>query len=866
MSLPVGKNPFVWFDATDSSSITASGTNVTAWTNKGTSGGTNTVYTANKPSTGIVTYNSKNMLGFGTTTSASIPNIVIPSNQIFAFAVTKIKTVVDYLGFFNGFQSGALNWIWSPNEMWGGPNGISVNVSARGLPNIVAQSSPSMLLWQNSAAIGNAVKVNGTSYALFDNTFYGYNTTDGRTYYMNNYNSGSQDIGEILIFSTNLTSNEILGIEGYLAWKWGIQSKLPSGHAYYPVAVSVNSPSYAEGTVSLTWTAGIYTSFKVYRDTQSSGATKTALGTTSSASYSDSTVSPGTTYYYFVEGAIQGTFSDIMSTVVSVETTTASAPGVPTVVSATPGNGQATVSFTAPESNGGSVITGYTVTSTPGNHTGTGASSPITVSNLTNGTSYTFTVVATNAAGTSLASDGSSPITPFTTPAAPTGVSATPESLRALVTWTKPANNGRTITSYTVTSSPGAITATVNGENNTGTYVYGLTNNTAYTFTVKATNEAGDSSASPASLSATPIADAPTTAVVNAVANTDPTIISTYVNSATATTPDQQTDLAVDMRTSLNAGTVGANTQQKVDTKLAYINSMRTKVGADSFTIPQERFTEFIRTLNTVTQEQLTAKPIRAFLPTFTGTAATIDVSAVSDTNYVHFEVPIGYTITLQNGAESIALTYNGTNYSDGSNTYTVGSVIILGNKTFSLIGIGSSEFEVTNTEEVICVTKGSMIQTPSGAAAVETLRAGDKVITGDGRAVRITKMKQIVVVSATPINAPYVIEQGAFGVNMPPSRLEVSPRHAIQLPNGLWEIPREAAKENKLVHQNKDVIGKTVVYYHYSLPNYASDTTIVNGLITEALNDGQVKESYTWNNEKRGYVRHCNVIVSKHK
>jgi hypothetical protein len=293
---------------------------------------------------------------------------------------------------------------------------------------------------------------------------------------------------------------------------------------------------------------------------------------------------------------------------------------------------------------------------------------------------------------------------------------------------------------------------------------------------------------------------------------------------------------------------------------------MRTKVGADSFTIPQAKFTEFIRTLNTVTQEQLTPKPIVSFLPTFSGTAATIDVSAVSDTNYVQFEVPIGYTITLQNGAESIALTYNGTNYSDGSNTYTVGSVIVLGNKTFSLIGIGSGQFEVTNTEDVICVTKGSMIQTPSGAAAVETLRAGDKVITGDRRAVRITKMKQIVVVSATPRNAPYVIEQGAFGVNMPPSRLEVSPRHAIQLSNGLWEIPREAAKENKLVYQNKDMIGKTVVYYHYSLPNYASDTTIVNGQITEALNDGQVKESYTWNNEKRGYVRHCNVIVSKHK
>ena len=87
-------------------------------------------------------------------------------------------------------------------------------------------------------------------------------------------------------------------------------------------------------------------------------------------------------------------------------------PGAPTSPVATAGNTQASVAFTAPASAGGSAITGYTVTSSPGSFTATGASSPLVVTGLTNGTSYTFTVVATNASGNSVASVVSSAVTP----------------------------------------------------------------------------------------------------------------------------------------------------------------------------------------------------------------------------------------------------------------------------------------------------------------------------------------------------------------------------------------------------------------------------------------------------------------------
>ena len=88
-------------------------------------------------------------------------------------------------------------------------------------------------------------------------------------------------------------------------------------------------------------------------------------------------------------------------------------PGAPTGVSASAGNGEATISWTAPTSNGGAAITGYTVTASPGglNCNATGATS-CTVTGLSNGTSYTFTVIATNSVGNSASSSASSAVTP----------------------------------------------------------------------------------------------------------------------------------------------------------------------------------------------------------------------------------------------------------------------------------------------------------------------------------------------------------------------------------------------------------------------------------------------------------------------
>jgi len=127
----------------------------------------------------------------------------------------------------------------------------------------------------------------------------------------------------------------------------------------------------------------------------------------------------GTTYPIQIR-AVNSATNPTGASTASVSVTAATAPGAPTAVSATAtGQTTATVSFTAPASNGGSAITTYTVTSSPGGVTASGGTSPITVSGLTASTAYTFTVTATNAAATSVASTASTAITTNSPPPVP---------------------------------------------------------------------------------------------------------------------------------------------------------------------------------------------------------------------------------------------------------------------------------------------------------------------------------------------------------------------------------------------------------------------------------------------------------------
>ena len=207
----------------------------------------------------------------------------------------------------------------------------------------------------------------------------------------------------------------------------------------------------------------------------------------------------GTTYTFSVTATnISGTgpASPASNTI-----TPATVPGAPQNVSAAGGNGQAQISFSAPAGNGGSPITSYSVTASPGGLTATGASSPLTITGLTNGAPYSFSVAAINSAGTGPAS-ASNLVTPATVPGAPQNVSAAALNAAAVISFNAPGSDGGAlIGTYTVTASPGGLT--VSGAASPLT-VRGLANGAAYTFTVSATNRAGTGAGSSASNSVIP--------------------------------------------------------------------------------------------------------------------------------------------------------------------------------------------------------------------------------------------------------------------------------------------------------------------------------------------------------------------------
>ena len=180
-------------------------------------------------------------------------------------------------------------------------------------------------------------------------------------------------------------------------------------------------------------------------------------------------------------------------------------PGPPYTVTATPGDSKATVTWNSP-ANGGSTITGYTVISSPGGNSVAvdGSTLSAVVTGLSNGTSYTFTVTATNAVGTGDVSAPSAAITPTGSPDPPTGVSAVGGVGQATVSWNAPASDGGSpVTSYNVTSTPGDLTASVGGAA-LSAIVTGLTNGTPYTFRVGASNAGGASAPSARSATTTP--------------------------------------------------------------------------------------------------------------------------------------------------------------------------------------------------------------------------------------------------------------------------------------------------------------------------------------------------------------------------
>jgi len=291
-------------------------------------------------------------------------------------------------------------------------------------------------------------------------------------------------------------------------------SATPSVPVVIPAAPANLAATAGNAQVSLTWTASAgATSYNLYWST-TTGVTPvngTKISNISSASYTQTGLTNGTTYYYVVTAVDSAGESSASAQASATPVAPVTAPVAPTSLSATAGNAQ--VSLTWAASSGASSYNLYWSTTagvTPANGTKiSGITSPSYVqTGLTNGTTYYYVVTAANSGGESPASNQASatPMAPVTVPLAPTNLAATAGNTQVSLTWTASAG----AVSYNLYWSTTTGVTPANGTKISGiaspAYVHtGLTNGTPYYYVVTAVNSAGESGASNQA-TATPVA------------------------------------------------------------------------------------------------------------------------------------------------------------------------------------------------------------------------------------------------------------------------------------------------------------------------------------------------------------------------
>ncbi|WP_432574283.1 fibronectin type III domain-containing protein, partial [Kineococcus sp. SYSU DK005] len=179
-----------------------------------------------------------------------------------------------------------------------------------------------------------------------------------------------------------------------------------------------------------------------------------------------------------------------------------SAPAAPTGVSGTPGEGSATISWAA---NGEDDLARYDVLDGDGQVVASvrAPGTSATMTNLANGTTTSYRVIALDTAGNASAPSAAISVTPRdgTAPAAPSAAAAVAGDASAVLTWTPSASGD--VERYEVLDQTGAVRATAPA-GSAGTIVTGLSNGTAYTFTVVAVDAAGNRSAAATTGAVTP--------------------------------------------------------------------------------------------------------------------------------------------------------------------------------------------------------------------------------------------------------------------------------------------------------------------------------------------------------------------------
>jgi titin len=249
------------------------------------------------------------------------------------------------------------------------------------------------------------------------------------------------------------------------------------------------------GSIDVSWSSAsnggsTITDYVVEYSTNGSSWTTFNDGLSTATSTTITGLTNGTPYYVRVNAEnAAGSSTAVVSGSTATPKTTPSAPSISSIAA---GNQSLSVAFTA-GATGGSTITGYQYSISGGSTwtTASGTSSPITISGLTNGTSYQVALRAVNIVGNGDTSNILAS-TPRTVPNAPTISSITAGANQGSVVFTLSGNGGSAVTDYEYRVNAGSWTGWISAGTATSPLVVAnLANGTAYDVQIRAVNIAG---------------------------------------------------------------------------------------------------------------------------------------------------------------------------------------------------------------------------------------------------------------------------------------------------------------------------------------------------------------------------------------
>jgi hypothetical protein len=236
----------LWLDAADTTTITKTGSNVTQWNDKSGNGNNATQSTsASQPTSGVSTQNGNNVITFtGTTKFMSYGTTNVSASTITVFCIFNNNTFTPYgepveVGPFSFFyaapssnvgigRKGATDDIlssWSTNGLT-----TSQYVLYTGTVSVSANTVCNLFFNGKQVGASSASSSGGSS-------SYNVGAVSGNT---------TGNIGEVIVFNSLLTNLQRQTVEGYLAWKWGIQTSLPTTHPFYSTSgLTVSSVSFS---------------------------------------------------------------------------------------------------------------------------------------------------------------------------------------------------------------------------------------------------------------------------------------------------------------------------------------------------------------------------------------------------------------------------------------------------------------------------------------------------------------------------------------------------------------------------------------------------------------------------------------------